>query len=93
MAIHELDNGDEMLDPMTGDPITDEAHRFQIFSEIKEAPMRALRLERNYRLAETDWMANSDVTMSAEWTTYRQALRDVTETYLSPNDVVWPTKP
>ena len=93
MAIHELDDGEEMLDPMTGDPITDEAHRFHIFSEIAEAPMKTLRLERNHRLAETDWMANSDVTMSAEWSAYRQALRDITDTYSSPNDVVWPTKP
>jgi hypothetical protein len=52
-----------------------------------------LRKERNRILAETDWMANSDVTMSDEWQTYRQALRDITDTYTSRDDVVWPTKP
>jgi len=52
-----------------------------------------LRTERNARLRETDWMANSDVTMSDEWRVYRQALRDITTTYSSLDDVVWPTKP
>ena len=40
-------------------------------------PMRLLRIERNSRLAETDWMANSDVVMTDGWKTYRQALRDL----------------
>lgn len=56
-------------------------------------PLTQLRAARNAKLAETDWMANSDVTMSAEWTAYRQALRDITDTYSSLDDVVWPTKP
>ena len=37
------------------------------------------RAERNRRLAESDWMANSDVTMTDAWKTYRQALRDITK--------------
>ena len=37
-----------------------------------------LRDKRNNLLAETDWMASSDVTMSDDWKTYRQALRDIT---------------
>tara|TARA_R110002012_G_scaffold220141_1_gene391614 strand:- start:63 stop:350 length:288 start_codon:yes stop_codon:yes gene_type:complete len=37
-----------------------------------------LRFERNNLLKETDWMANSDVTMSDEWKNYRQQLRDIT---------------
>ena len=48
---------------------------------------------RNQLLAETDFYALSDVTMSSEMTTYRQALRDITNTYSSLDDVVWPTKP
>lgn len=52
-----------------------------------------LRTERNARLRETDWMSNSDVTMSDEWRAYRQALRDITNTYTSLDGVVWPTKP
>jgi hypothetical protein len=40
--------------------------------------MIELRRQRNELLAETDWMANSDIIMSNEWKTYRQALRDIT---------------
>ena len=58
--------------------------------------MASLRDQRNQLLAETDWMGNSDVTMSADWKTYRQALRDITKT--TPVDdalsnITWPKKP
>lgn len=56
-------------------------------------PLRQLRVVRDEKLAETDWWASSDLTMSAERTAYRQALRDITDTYSSLDDVVWPTKP
>lgn len=56
-------------------------------------PMRLLRVERNARLAETDWMANSDVTMTDAWKTYRQALRDLPATTSSLENPTWPTKP
>ena len=56
-------------------------------------PMRLLRAERNMRIAKSDWMANSDVTMTDEWRTYRQALRDITESATSLDDVTWPTEP
>ena len=56
-------------------------------------PMRLLREERDRRLAETDWWASSDLTMSSERTTYRQALRDITDSATSLDDVTWPTKP
>tara|TARA_B100000085_G_scaffold213396_1_gene197545 strand:+ start:508 stop:897 length:390 start_codon:yes stop_codon:yes gene_type:complete len=56
-------------------------------------PLKLLREERNRRISETDWWASSDLTMSAERTAYRQALRDITNTYSSLDDVVWPDKP
>lgn len=56
-------------------------------------PLKALKAERNRRIAETDWTANSDVEMSEEMKAYRQALRDITKTYSSLDDVVWPEKP
>ena len=56
-------------------------------------PMRLLREERNRRIAISDWMANSDVTMADDWKTYRQALRDITESATSLDDVTWPTEP
>jgi len=61
--------------------------------EILANNLDCLRFERDKLLAETDWWANSDRTMTAEQTAYRQALRDITDTYTSLDDVVWPTKP
>jgi len=55
--------------------------------------LRHLREERNKRIAETDWMANSDVSMSDAWKTYRQSLRDITTTYTNIREVVWPVEP
>ena len=60
---------------------------------VAAEPMRLLREERNRRIAETDWWASSDLTMTAEQTAYRQALRDITNTATSLDDVTWPTKP
>jgi len=50
---------------------------------------------RNQLLAETDFYALTDVTLTAEMTTYRQALRDITTHANWPNlnDDDWPTKP
>ena len=52
-----------------------------------------VREERDALLAATDWMGNSDVTMSDAWTTYRTALRDVPAQSGFPNSITWPTKP
>ena len=57
----------------------------------------ALRAERNVKLAETDWV----ITMHKElgtniptaMKTYRQALRDITDSATSLDDVTWPEKP
>ena len=63
------------------------------------APARALatlRDKRNRLLAETDFYGNSDVTMSDDMTTYRQALRDLPagkDTVDKCNNATWPTKP
>ena len=55
--------------------------------------LRMLRHDRDVKLKETDWWASSDLTMTAAQSAYRQALRDITNTYTSLSDVVWPTKP
>tara|TARA_B110000285_G_C14978227_1_gene540004 strand:+ start:711 stop:1013 length:303 start_codon:yes stop_codon:yes gene_type:complete len=61
-----------------------------------------LRSARTEILTESDWMGNSDVTMSADWTTYRQALRDLPSNYTTSDsselaedlsNLNWPTKP
>ncbi len=64
-----------------------------------EAPNRRmadLRRQRDALLVETDYMGNSDVVMSEDWVTYRQALRDITSQ--TPSDdalsnITFPTKP
>lgn len=56
-------------------------------------PLMLLREERNKRLSVTDWWVLPDRTATAEQLAYRQALRDITNTYSSLDDVVWPTKP
>ena len=63
------------------------------------APARALarlRERRNRLLAETDFYGNSDVTMSDDMKTYRQALRDLPagkDTVEKCENATWPTKP
>ena len=64
-------------------------------------PIRLLREERNKRLSECDWRAYSDLTISDEWKTYRQGLRDMTTQTpsldynyeLDLTSITWPTKP
>lgn len=52
-----------------------------------------LRTKRNELLAETDYFANTDMTMPDEMRTYRQALRDLPANTSDPSDPTWPTKP
>ena len=67
-----------------------------------EWALRKLREERDRRLAETDWWAVADRTMTPEQRAYRQALRDITDTaqpeldwndQLDLSSVDWPVKP
>lgn len=64
-------------------------------ADATAAKATEMRKKRDGLLADTDWMALSDVTMSAAMTTYRQALRDITAhtnwPYLGEDE--WPTKP
>ena len=51
-----------------------------------------IRFERDRKLKDTDWRASSDLTLSDDWKTYRQALRDV-PTQSDPYNITWPTEP
>tara|TARA_S200002703_G_scaffold63861_1_gene55309 strand:- start:917 stop:1396 length:480 start_codon:yes stop_codon:yes gene_type:complete len=62
-------------------------------AQLDAAAASVARSERDAKLAETDWMGMSDVTMSADWATYRQALRDVPAQSEFPNSITWPTEP
>ena len=52
-----------------------------------------VRAKRNQLLSDSDWMALSDNTMTTEWASYRQALRDLTAQEGFPHTVEWPNKP
>ena len=94
-------SGIEWLDSVQTKPTETEINNK--ISELDAAePMRLLRLERNARIAETDWRASSDLTISDAWKTYRQALRDLPATAspsldsngdLDLTSVTWPTEP
>ena len=53
----------------------------------------ALRIERDAKLAASDWMGLSDVTMPDAWKTYRQALRDLPANTTDFENPTWPTEP
>ena len=61
--------------------------------KIAGQDLRDLRGLRNDKLASTDWMANSDVTMTDAWKTYRQELRDLPANTKDPANPTWPTEP
>ena len=95
MAMYKLENGNKIK--LTSEEET-EVKAFQK-AWADDAPnrrMAELRRQRDILLVETDYMGNSDVTMSDAWTTYRQALRDITTQ--TPSDdalsnITFPTKP
>ena len=92
---HKIKNGIKV--ELTAEEISELENQDTIFESQKlDRALERLREKRNRRLAETDWMANSDVTMSSEMATYRQELRDLTNgltTVEQVEAVTWPTKP
>jgi len=79
---------------LRGEPTT-EAEFGTMFAKVTGADANGTAIESSdHRLiATTDWWAGSDRTMTAEQTAYRQALRDITASATSLDDVTWPTKP
>ena len=74
-------------------PTQDEIDAEVIRLNTEVYPIEYLRHVRNNLLQETDWMANSDVTMSDAWKNYRQELRDLPANTSDPSNPTWPTKP
>ena len=62
-------------------------------AKIDADAAKGVRTTRDAKLAETDWTALSDVTMSPEMAAYRQALRDVPAQSGFPHEITWPSKP
>ena len=91
MAKYILDNG--VKREMT---TAEETEGVLSTEKLNADKLEGLRRIRNNLLSETDYMGNSDVTMSDAWKTYRQALRDITSQ--TPVDdvlsnITFPTKP
>ena len=93
-------SGLEWLDSSQTKPTETEVN--SKISELDNAePMRLLRIERDTRIAKTDWRASADLTLTDAWKTYRQALRDITTQtpkldsnyQLDLTSVTWPTEP
>ena len=72
--------------------ITEEQLQEMTFSDVSGLP-RIIRNQRDALLAETDWWAVADRTMTQAEIDYRQALRDVPAQAGFPENVTWPTKP
>jgi len=62
-------------------------------AEINASLAANIRAERTAKLVASDWRASQDVTMSDEWRTHRQLLRDLPEQPGFPHNVTWPTEP
>tara|TARA_R100000995_G_C3481974_1_gene124496 strand:+ start:2165 stop:2452 length:288 start_codon:yes stop_codon:yes gene_type:complete len=82
---------------LTADEIAAIAANEQAWNDgAYDRKMSDIRQERNRLIAETDYLALSDNTLSDDMKTYRQALRDITEgvtTLDQANAVTFPTKP
>ena len=77
----------EQTEP-TAQEIADEIARLQA-----DEPWQELRERRNLLLAQTDYLALSDVTLTEDMRAYRQALRDLPANTADPANPTWPTKP
>ena len=95
MARHHNINGN--IVPFTAEEEAQRDAEEQAYSDgAFDRAMADLRSRRNNKLAETDYFALSDVSMSDEMTQYRKDLRDITiglSTVEDINAVVFPTKP
>jgi len=69
------------------------AHETAYTAKLDADAAKSARTERDQLITETDYYALSDVTMSTEMSTYRQALRDITAQAGFPSSITWPTKP
>ena len=92
MARNKMVNG--VVVPLTAEEETQRDAEEKAWADARPArEMEMIRRERDNLLAETDWTANSDVTMSAKMKTYRQMLRDIPASNTIYEDVDWGTKP
>ena len=95
MARHHLINGIQVAFTGAEETAWDNAETAYANGAYDRA-IADMRSKRNRLLADTDYYALSDVTMSDGMTTYRQDLRDLPagkDTLDKVNNATWPTKP
>ena len=99
--VGETYSGLEWLDSSQTKPTESEINA-EITRLTNAEPMKLLRFERDARLAACDWRASSDLTLTDNWKTYRQALRDLPASaspkigidgHLDMTSVTFPTEP
>lgn len=79
-----------------GQIITSDANGYPIAINMSNSlTWEQIIAQRNVLLAQSDWtdLPNTPIKNREAWLDYRQALRDLTESYRSPQEVVWPSKP
>ena len=83
--------GEQTIVPLTAEEVAQrEAYARDVLPGLQ---LEQLRVQRNQLLAETDYLALADSTLTDEMRTYRQALRDLPANTSDPANPVWPTKP
>ena len=62
--------------------------------ELDNSTWENIRKKRDYILKSTDWTVTPGCSVDqAQWSAYRQNLRDIPQTYTAIVDVIWPTQP
>ena len=90
-TIINVQTGEVTQIPFTAEEIAErEAYERDVLPGLQ---LEQLRAKRNRLLAETDYLALSDSTLTDEMRTYRQALRDLPANTADPANPVWPVKP
>ena len=80
-----------------GEVTTAAEHEAAYRARIDAQAADSVRQTRDTKLSESDWTQLTDTQLSegvaAEWTTYRQALRDIPSAEGFPHNVTWPEQP
>ena len=92
------DDGDgayirEWNHPTIPQPTNEELDSVDVTAYLNDKAFELLRVKRNQLIAETDYLALADVTLTDEMRDYRQALRDLPANTVDPANPVWPVKP
>ena len=96
-CIHWLDTYESITYPEGHTKPSKEVFDAKLQELIDAQPLEELREERNKRISACDWTQLPNVPLPGakkyEWETYRQALRDITQTTEDPSNPVWPIQP